>query len=185
MKIQETELPGLKVIEPDVFGDSRGFFMESWNLRRFSEQGLDFNFVQDNVSLSRKGILRGLHFQNPGQQGKLVHVLRGEVFDVVADIRVGSPTFGRWFGIRLSSENHLQLYVPKGFAHGFCVLSDEALFVYKCTDFYNQDVEFSLRWNDPDLDIAWPVPEPSVSDKDEKGLLLKDLPQESLPRFDV
>lgn len=183
MKIESTALPGVLLIEPDVFGDSRGFFLETWNRRRYRDAGLDREFVQDNVSLSRKGILRGLHFQNPNPQGKLVQVLQGEVFDVVVDIRVGSPTFGRWFGVRLSGENHHQLYVPEGFAHGFCVLSETALFSYKCTDFYNPGAEYSLRWDDPDLGISWPIENPILSAKDQSARYLKDFPRDVLPIF--
>ncbi|HYE37890.1 dTDP-4-dehydrorhamnose 3,5-epimerase [Methylocaldum sp.] len=181
MNIESTPLPGVLLIKPDVFGDTRGFFLETWNRRRYREAGLDREFVQDNVSLSRKGILRGLHFQNPGPQGKLVQALQGEVFDVAVDIRVGSPTFGRWFGALLSEENHHQLYVPEGFAHGFCVVSETALFSYKCTDFYNPSAEYSLRWDDPDLGIAWPIDNPVLSTKDESARFLKDFPRDTLP----
>jgi len=183
MNIESTPLPGVLLIKPDVFGDARGFFLEAWNLRRYREAGLDRDFVQDNVSLSRKGILRGLHFQNPNPQGKLVQVLQGEVFDVAVDIRAGSPTFGRWFGALLSEENHHQLYVPEGFAHGFCVLSDTALFSYKCTDFYNPHAEYSLRWDDPDLGIVWPIDHPVLSAKDQAARYLKDFPRDTLPAF--
>jgi dTDP-4-dehydrorhamnose 3,5-epimerase len=131
--------------------------------------------VQDNLSLSRKGILRGLHFQNPGPQGKLVYVLQGEVFDVAVDVRADSPTFGQWYGVTLSAENHRQLFVPEGFAHGFCVTSETALFAYKCTDFYNPKAEFSLLWNDPDIGIEWPITNPELSEKDKNGLCLKNL----------
>jgi dTDP-4-dehydrorhamnose 3,5-epimerase len=167
-----------------VFGDHRGYFQESWNRRKFAELGLDLDFVQDNLSFSRKGILRGLHFQNPQPQGKLVQALQGEVFDVAVDIRKGSPHFGQWFGTVLSAENHLNLYVPEGFAHGFCVLSETALFAYKCTGFYNPPSEFSLRFDDPDIGIAWPLDgEPSLSAKDGNAVLLKDFPEESLPLY--
>ena len=184
MKIEETSLPGVLLIQPDVFGDHRGYFQESWNRRKFAELGLNLDFVQDNLSFSRKGILRGLHFQNPQPQGKLVQALQGEVFDVAVDIRKGSPTFGQWFGAVLSAENHLNMYVPQGFAHGFCVLSETALFAYKCTDFYNPATEFSLRFDDPDIGIAWPLDgEPSLSAKDRDALLLKDFPEASLPLY--
>lgn len=181
MIVESTTLPGVLLIKPDVFGDARGYFIESWNRRRYAEAGLDRDFVQDNQSLSKQGILRGLHFQNPSPQGKLVQVLRGEVFDVAVDIRFGSPTFGQWFGAILSEENHHQLWVPEGFAHGFCVTSEMALFSYKCTDFYNPKAEFSLRWDDPDLGIAWPIDTPALSAKDQAGMLLKDFPREALP----
>ena len=184
MKVIETKLPGVVVLEPDVFGDKRGFFLETWNQKRYEEVGIRETFVQDNVSLSRQGIVRGLHFQNPQSQGKLVQVLSGEVLDVVVDIRVGSPTFGQWIGERLSGENHKQIYVPPGFAHGFCVVSDEVLFSYKCTDFYNPDTEHGIIWNDPDIGINWPVQEPLLSTKDASYSRLKDLPPETLPHFE-
>lgn len=181
MIVEPTSLPGVLLIKPDVYGDARGYFLESWNRRRYAELGLDRDFVQDNLSRSRRGILRGLHFQNPRPQGKLVQVLVGEVYDVAVDIRLGSPSFGQWYGTLLSEDNHHQLYVPEGFAHGFCVTSDIALFAYKCTDFYNPAAEFSLRFDDPDLAIPWPVAEPQLSAKDQAGLLLKDFPRDSLP----
>ena len=180
MNVETTPLPGLLLIKPDVWGDERGFFQETWNLRRYTEAGLDRDFVQDNLSLSRKGILRGLHFQNPHPQGKLVQVLRGEVFDVAVDVRSDSTTFGQWHGVTLSEANHLQLFVPEGFAHGFCVISEMALFSYKCTDFYNPQTEFSLRWDDPDLDIDWPIKNPELSPKDQAGLLLRDFQRDAL-----
>lgn len=183
MKVEETGLPGVLLIIPRVFGDPRGCFFETWNRRRFGEAGLNFDFVQDNVSVSRKGILRGLHFQNPQAQGKLVQALQGEVFDVAVDIRRGSPTFGRWFGSLLSEENRTQLFIPAGFAHGFCVTSDTALFSYKCTDFYSPSTEFTLRWDDPDIGIEWPVADPELSAKDAQALNLADFPAENLPVF--
>jgi dTDP-4-dehydrorhamnose 3,5-epimerase len=183
MKVEQTPLPGVVLLTPQRFGDQRGFFLEAWNRRRFREHGLDLDFVQDNLSSSRKGILRGLHFQNPQPQGKLVQVLQGEVFDVAVDIRRGSPSFGRWWGTNLSSTNLQQLYIPEGFAHGFCVVSDMALFSYKCTDFYNPASEFTLRWDDPDLAITWPVGDPELSAKDAGGLRLRDLPPEALPVY--
>jgi dTDP-4-dehydrorhamnose 3,5-epimerase len=181
MKIETTPLAGVLHIKPDVYGDARGYFLESWNRRRYAEIGLDRDFVQDNLSLSRRGILRGLHFQNPGPQGKLVQVLQGEVFDVAVDIRLGSPTFGQWYGAWLSEENHHQLYVPEGFAHGFCVTGDTALFSYKCTDFYNPAAEFSLRWDDPEVGITWPIDDPALSAKDQAARFLKDFPRDALP----
>jgi dTDP-4-dehydrorhamnose 3,5-epimerase len=184
MNIKETGLPGVILIEPSVFGDARGYFKESWNRRAFEEAGLALDFVQDNVSYSRQGILRGLHFQNPNPQGKLVQALQGAVYDVAVDIRRGSPSFGRWFGALLSEENHLQLYVPEGFAHGFCVLSETALFSYKCTDFYNPKAEYSLRFDDPDIGISWPLDiAPILSGKDQAGLRLRDFPAEQLPEY--
>ena len=180
MKIETTPLSGLLVIKPDVYGDERGFFQETWNLRRYTEAGLDRHFVQDNLSYSRRGILRGLHFQNPGPQGKLVYVLQGEVFDVAVDVRADSPTFGQWYGITLSAENHTQFFVPEGFAHGFCVTSEFALFAYKCTDFYNPSAEFSLQWNDPAIGIEWPIQDPELSAKDREGIPLSAFSRESL-----
>jgi dTDP-4-dehydrorhamnose 3,5-epimerase len=184
MKITQTKLPGVLVIEPDVFGDARGFFLETFSSKRYVEAGLKLPFVQDNVSFSTKGILRGLHFQNPNAQGKLVQALSGEVFDVAVDIRVGSPSFGQWFGEKLSAENHKQMYVPPGFAHGFCVLSDTALFSYKCTDYYSQAAEGGIIWNDPDIGIAWPVREPQLSKKDAACTPLRNIPKEGLPKYD-
>lgn len=184
MKVETTPLEGVLLIEPKVFGDHRGYFQESWNRRIFAQAGLELDFVQDNLSFSRRGILRGLHFQNPNGQGKLVYVLQGEVYDVAADIRRGSPTFGRSFGTRLSADNHLQMYVPPGFAHGFCVLSETALFAYKCTAFYDPAAEHSLLFNDPDLGIAWPLDqEPTLSAKDQTARRLKDFPPELLPVY--
>ena len=184
MKVEESALPGVLLITPKVFGDHRGFFQESWNRRGFADAGLDLDFVQDNLSFSGRGILRGLHFQNPNGQGKLVHVLQGEVYDVAVDIRRGSPDFGRWFGTRLSAANHLQMYVPPGFAHGFCVLSDTALFAYKCTEFYDPAAEHSLLFDDPNLGIDWPLDQtPTLSGKDQAGRRLKDFPEELLPIY--
>jgi dTDP-4-dehydrorhamnose 3,5-epimerase len=183
MKVTQTKLSGVLVIEPDVFGDARGFFIETFSSKRYEEAGLKLPFVQDNISFSRKGILRGLHFQNPCAQGKLVQVLTGEVFDVVVDIRVGSPTFGQWFGEKLSAENHKQMYIPPDFAHGFCVLSDSALFSYKCTDYYSPAVEGGIIWNDPEIGIDWPVKEPQVSKKDAAYTRLKDIPRDKLPKY--
>ena len=174
------ELDGLLILEPKVFGDARGFFMETWHQRRYREAGIDAEFVQDNLSLSRRGTLRGLHFQNPAPQGKLLQVLQGEVFDVAVDIRRSSPTFGRWHGLTLSAENKRQFYVPHGFAHGFAVLSETALFHYKCTSFYSPDHEFTLRWDDAQIGIQWPIAEPLLSQKDAQGVLLKNAPLERL-----
>ena len=182
MNILPTEISGPLIVEPDVFGDARGFFLETWNHRRYSELGLPDQFVQDNLSFSRRGTLRGLHFQNPNPQGKLVFVLAGEVFDVAVDVRTDSPTFGRWVGVTLSAENKRQFWVPAGFAHGFCVTSETALFAYKCTDFYNPQSDGGVRWNDPELAIAWPVAEPILSGKDAQAPLLKDVPREKLFR---
>ena len=183
MKIIETKLPGVLIIEPDVFGDSRGFFMETYHKERYRAIGIEAEFVQDNTSFSRKGTLRGLHFQYPHGQAKLVQVFMGEVFDVAVDIRKGSPKFGQWFGARLSSDNKQQLFIPAGFAHGFCVLSDTALFSYKCTDFYSPTDEKGVLWSDPDIGIEWPLDDPLLSDKDEKYPCVKNLDPEYLPPF--
>lgn len=180
MKVTPCELAGLMLIEPQVFADARGYFFESWNARRFAEAGLGTPFVQDNVSFSRRGTVRGLHVQNPAAQAKLVSVLQGEVFDVVVDLRRSSPTFGHWHGLTLSAENRRQLFIPPGFAHGFAVLSETALFFYKCSEFYAPEHELTLAWNDPDLGIEWPVREPFLSPKDQRGLRLKDVPPERL-----
>jgi len=180
MNILKCDIAGLLVIEPKVFGDDRGYFLETWNRRRYAEAGIDADFVQDNISLSKRGILRGLHFQNPQPQSKLMQVLQGEVFDVAVDIRRSSPTFGRWYGIRLSGENRRQFYVPVGFAHGFAVVSESALFQYKCSSFYSPKDELTVRWDDPDIGIPWPNKEPKVSEKDSKGVKLQDMPPEQL-----
>ncbi|MCL5779512.1 MAG: dTDP-4-dehydrorhamnose 3,5-epimerase [Firmicutes bacterium] len=185
MNVLETKLPGVLIIEPDVFGDARGYFMETWQQARYAQAGLPGHFVQDNLSFSTRGVLRGLHFQNPNAQGKLVFVLQGEVFDVAVDIRAGSPTFGQWVGVTLSSENKRQLYIPEGFAHGFCVTSETALFAYKCTDFYNPAAEGGIIWNDPDIGIDWPVEKPVLSPKDNVYPKLKDISRERLPRYGV
>lgn len=157
MKITETSLPGVMLIEPRVFGDDRGFFLESWNARAFADGGLDLQFVQDNHSKSAHGVLRGLHYQNPDPQGKLVRVVAGAVYDVAVDIRRSSPRFGRWFGVELSAENKRMLWVPPGFAHGFLSLADGTEFLYKCTSFYQPANEHSLLWNDPAIGIDWPL----------------------------
>jgi dTDP-4-dehydrorhamnose 3,5-epimerase len=183
MKVLETSLPGVLTIEPDVFGDERGFFMETWNGRRYEEAGLPGRFVQDNLSYSARGVLRGLHFQNPRPQGKLVSVLRGEVFDVAVDIRVGSPTFGEWTGVTLSGENKRQFYVPPDFAHGFLVTGEDALFFYKCTEFYSPSSEGVVLWKDPDIGIEWPAGAPKVSERDGKAPPLREMPEGSLPRY--
>jgi dTDP-4-dehydrorhamnose 3,5-epimerase len=169
MKVIDTKIPDVKIIEPTVFGDERGFFMETWQQKKFEEliTGKPTQFVQDNHSKSKKGILRGLHFQTENTQGKLVRVVTGEVFDVAVDIRKDSPTFGQWVGVYLSAENKRQLWVPEGFAHGFYVTSDEAEFVYKCTNYYDQDSEVSIKWDDNSLAIDWPITlSPILSYKD-------------------
>lgn len=171
IKVTKCEIEGLCVIEPTVFKDERGFFMETYNQNDFKEAGLDMVFVQDNQSMSTKGVLRGLHFQKKFPQGKLVRVVRGAVFDVAVDLRKNSKTFGKWFGVELSAENKKQFYIPEGFAHGFLVLSDEAEFVYKCTDFYHPNDEGGLAWNDAEIGVDWPItPEMElvISEKDQK-----------------
>jgi dTDP-4-dehydrorhamnose 3,5-epimerase len=180
MKVTTCEISGLLILEPKVFTDSRGFFLEIFNQARYREAGLRADFVQDNLSFSGRGTLRGLHFQNPNSQGKLLQVLQGEVFDVAVDIRRSSPTFGQWHALVLSGQNKQQFYIPHGFAHGFVVLSEAALFHYKCTKFYSPKDELSLRWDDPDVGIEWPVKAPVVSEKDGKGLRLRDIPPERL-----
>lgn len=185
MKVTETKLPGVLIIEPQVFGDDRGFFMESWSQQRYKDAGIHQDFVQSNVSKSQQGVLRGLHFQNPNPQGKLVQVLAGEVFDVAVDIRRGSPTFGQHESIILNAENKKQFYVPEGFAHGFCVLSESATFSYMCTNYYDASADASLAWNDPELNIDWPITSPNLSEKDAIALNLKDFDVNKLPLFSI
>lgn len=176
MKISHSKLKGCVIIEPRVFGDDRGFFLETFQAVRYEQEaGIDLPFVQDNHSRSAKGVLRGLHFQKTKPQGKLVRVVRGEVYDVAVDIRKGSPTFGEWEGVILSEENKKQFWVPPGFAHGFVVLSDTADFEYKCTDYYDPSDEGSILWSDPDLNIPWPIANPVLSTKDESAKRLVDL----------
>ncbi len=179
MKIIDTIIPEVKIIEPKVFGDERGFFMETWNQRQFEERvtGKPTTFVQDNHSKSHFGILRGLHIQTENTQGKLVRVVSGEVFDVAVDLRSGSSTYGQWVGEILSAENKRQLWIPEGFAHGFYVTSETAEFVYKCTDYYHPASEVSIAWNDADINIDWPIYEtvPMLSEKDKNAKKLKEL----------
>ena len=172
MQITATALAGVFLIEPRVFEDERGYFLETYHRQRFVEAGIDAEFVQDNFSHSRRGVLRGLHYQIEHPQGKLVRVVRGEIFDVAVDLRRNSPTFGRWTGAMLSETNHHQLYIAPGFAHGFCVMSEAADVVYKCTAFYAPQHERTLLWNDPALGIEWPILDPIVSPKDRMGLPL-------------
>jgi dTDP-4-dehydrorhamnose 3,5-epimerase len=184
MKVIETDLPGVLLIEPRVFGDARGWFFESWQHERYAEVGIAGPFVQDNQAYSKRGILRGLHIQNPHGQGKLVQVMHGEVFDVAVDVRRGSPGFGRWIGIALDSETKRQLWVPAGFLHGYLVTSDEALFAYKCTDYYHPETQFSVRWDDPDIGIEWPADgAPLLSPQDRDAPLLRDIDASRLPTF--
>ena len=179
MKFEATPLQGVYLLTPKVFGDERGFFLESWNATTFANQGFDMAFVQDNHTRSARGILRGLHYQTEHTQGKLVRVTQGAVFDAVVDMRRDSPTLGQWYGTTLSAENHQMLWVPAGFAHGFYVLTDVADFQYKCTDTYHPDSEISLAWDDPQVGIEWPVPEgetPQLSGKDVQGLAFSEAP---------
>lgn len=174
MKLTPTSIPDLAIVEPKVFGDARGFFMESWNRKTFAALGLDLDFVQDNHSRSRKGVLRGLHYQLHQPQGKLVRVTSGAVFDVAVDLRRASPTFGRWEGVELSAENHRMLWVPPGFAHGFLVLSDSADFLYKTTEYYAPEHERCVLWNDQEIGIQWPLEgDPALSAKDQVGTPLR------------
>ena len=177
IKVTTGGIKGLYVIEPTVFPDERGYFMETYNLNDFKEAGLDMVFVQDNQSMSKKGVLRGLHFQKQFPQGKLVRAVRGTVFDVAVDLRADSETYGKWFGVELSAENKKQFYISPGFAHGFLVLSDEAEFAYKCTDFYHPGDEGGVAWNDPDIGVEWPIEEGMeliISEKDQKWKGLKE-----------
>ena len=177
IKVTRCEIEGLCVVEPTVFGDDRGYFVETYNYIDFKAEGLDMTFVQDNQSMSVKGVLRGLHYQKQFPQGKLVRVVSGKVFDVAVDLRTGSETYGKWFGVELSGENKKMFYIPEGFAHGFVVLSDEAVFAYKCTDFYHPGDEGGIIWNDPEIGVEWPIPEDMdliMSEKDTKWGGLKD-----------
>lgn len=178
MKVIDTSIPDVKIIEPTVFGDDRGFFMETWNQKEFDEKVAKRVFVQDNHSRSKKGILRGLHYQTQNTQGKLVRVTSGEVFDVAVDLRKSSDTFGKWVGFYLSAENRRQLWVPEGFAHGFLVTSETADFMYKCTDYYNSNSEVSIAWDDTDIGIAWPISHaPVLSSKDEQASSFNKCPK--------
>lgn len=183
MKVIETHLPGVVVIEPQVFGDARGFFYESYNEAKYREAGIARRFVQSNVSRSARGVLRGLHYQWPNPQGKLVSVLEGEVYDVAVDIRHGSPTFGQSVGVMLTAQNHRHFWIPEGFAHGFCVVSEFATFAYQCTALYDAKADAGVRWNDAALGIDWPISEPLLSDKDGKAPLLAEVPVERLPVY--
>jgi len=183
LKFTKAALPNVFLIEPDVFKDTRGFFMETYNQRKYAEGGIDRVFVQDNYSHSRHGILRGLHYQLKNAQGKLVFAITGEIFDIVVDVRIGSPKFGQWFGTRLSPENRRQIFVPEGFAHGFIVLSESADVIYKCTDFYTPGDDYGIFWADPAIDIDWPIKNPILSDKDSKNPKLREIPEELLPAF--
>ena len=181
MRGARLSIPGLVLVEPRVFGDARGFFLETYNEKRYFGLGITARFGQDNLSYSARGVLRGLHFQHPEAQAKLVSVVSGEVFDVAVDVRRGSPTFGQWAGVHLSGENRLQFYMPKGFAHGFCVLSETAYFSYKCDGYYAPAHEYSLHWADPDLGIEWPMKSPTLSTKDTAARRLRDFSPQELP----
>ena len=184
MSVTETSVPGVLVVEPRVFSDARGSFFEVYRAEAYAAMGIDATFVQDNVSISRRGVLRGLHFQQPRGQAKLIQALRGEVFDVAVDVRVGSPTFGHAAWTTLSEANRRQLYIPPGFAHGFVVTSDEAIVAYKCSEYYSPAAEHAIRWNDPALGIPWPVAAPILSPKDEAAPPLAAIPLDLLPRVD-
>lgn len=181
MNVIETSLPGVLILEPRVFGDHRGFFLESYHAARYRDHGINAEFVQDNHSRSRKGVLRGLHYQLEHAQGKLVRVGRGEIFDVAVDIRRGSPSYGHWLGVVLNDENQRQLYIPPGFAHGFCVLSEEADFIYKCTDYYYPEFEYGIAWNDPAIAIEWPLQDITLSERDQHNPTLAE--QTHLPIY--
>jgi dTDP-4-dehydrorhamnose 3,5-epimerase len=184
MKMVETRIPGVLLVELDRFGDERGWFMETWQVERYAPAGIAGPFVQDNLALSGRGVLRGLHIQNPHGQGKLVQVYAGRVFDVAVDVRVGSPTFGQWVGVTLDAAEPRQFYVPPGFLHGYYVLSEQAMFGYKCTDLYHPETQFSVRWDDPGIGIEWPLDAPPVlSDKDRDAAVLSEIPTERLPRY--
>lgn len=183
MNVLETGLPGVMIIEPDIYGDERGFFQESWKASSYASHGLPSAFAQANVSRSVKGVLRGLHYQYKQPQGKLVSVLEGTIFDVAIDIRPGSAAFGQWAGAELSASNHRQMYIPEGFAHGFLVLSDSALFHYHCTREYAPEYDASIAWNDPDIGIKWPASPTAISAKDEQAPRLRDVGKERLPEI--
>ncbi|MEA5122822.1 dTDP-4-dehydrorhamnose 3,5-epimerase [Xanthomonas floridensis] len=183
MKVIETSLPGCFVIEPRVLGDERGQFFEAWNAERFDQHGFPARFLQSNISTSTKGVLRGLHYQWPRPQGKLVSVLEGEVYDVAVDIRRGSPYFGQWTAAILSAENNRQFWIPEGFAHGFAVLSERAVFSYLCTDIYVHDADASVRWNDATIGVDWPISSPILSGKDRAAPLLEDIDDARLPVY--
>ncbi len=183
MKVSDTGLKGCRIVEPQMFGDERGFFMETWNAARYAQFGIDAVFHQSNISSSMRGVVRGLHYQWPNPQGKLVSVLEGEVYDVAVDIRRGSPHFGQWAAVLLSAQNKRQLWIPEGFAHGFAVLSERALFSYMCTNVYDKAADAGVRWDDPAIGIDWPIGEPLLSDKDAKAPLLAEVAEDRLPAY--
>jgi dTDP-4-dehydrorhamnose 3,5-epimerase len=183
MNVIPTRLPGVVVIEPRVFGDPRGYFFEVWNAARFAEAGFRLGAFQNNLSSSARGVLRGLHLQKPTAQAKLITVAHGEIWDVAVDVRVGSPTFGQWFGATLSAENHRQMFVPAGLAHGFVVTGPSATVCYQCDAPYRPAEELTVLWDDPDLGVDWPVADPALSAKDRQGLRLRDIPPDRLPKY--
>jgi dTDP-4-dehydrorhamnose 3,5-epimerase len=183
MEIIDTKIKDVKLIKPKIYGDSRGFFLETYHKDQYKKAGISDHFVQDNHSRSKKNILRGLHYQLDKMQGKLVRVSNGRVYDVAVDMREGSPTFKEHVSFILSDKNQYQLYIPPGFAHGFCVISDEADFEYKCTEFYNPNSEVGIMWNDPDIGIDWPISDPIVSDKDNKNFLISEIPNSLIPKY--
>lgn len=183
MNVLKTTLEEVLIIKPTIFSDNRGFFMEMYHQKKYGDSGIETLFVQDNFSCSVRGTLRGLHYQFPNGQAKLVQVIRGEIFDVAVDIRRGSPAFGQWTSVYLSYENKRQLFIPEGFAHGFCVLSETADVIYKCTDFYDPDVEGGILWSDQGIGIAWPIADPLVSEKDRRYSCLSDISDERLPAY--
>ena len=181
MRVIETTLPDVVIIEPQSYADQRGTFQEIFQAERYSEAGITGDFVQDNLSFSEHGVLRGLHFQSPNSQGKLVYALQGEVFDIAVDVRRGSPHFGQWVGWTLSAKNRHQIWIPEGFAHGFCVTGDSALVAYKCTHYYDAEAEKSIRWDDPEIYVDWPIAQPKISVKDADSSLLRDIDLTLLP----
>lgn len=185
MKFERTDLPEVAIIRPAVYSDARGYFMELYHKNKFMKANIDDVIVQVNLSASRYGVLRGLHYQHPKGQGKLVIVAQGSIYDVAVDIRRGSPRFGKWVGFELSDDNKKQVWIPPGFAHGICVLSDSATIIYKCTELYYPDHEHSILWNDPQLNITWPIDNPTVSDKDNSGKFLRDIDVLNLPKYDA
>lgn len=184
MKVTETKLPGVLRVEPEIYADLRGYFLETFQAERYRAAGLPGDFVQDNVSFSKGRVLRGLHLQYPNPQGKLIYAVEGEIFDVAVDLRAGSPSFGRWSGERLSAGNGRQLYIPEGFAHGFCVVSDSARVAYKCTALFAPDCDLAVLWSDPDIGIDWPVKEPVLSEKDAGAPRLRDIDRARLPQYE-
>ena len=183
IKVEKTSLPGVLVVEPRVFGDDRGFFLETFHQQKYRASGIDRNFVQDNHSHSRKNTLRGFHYQLSHPQAKLISVIRGEIFDVAVDIRKGSPTFSKWAGVHLSEENKRQLFIPEGFAHAFFVISNDADVIYKCSELYFQEDEHGVIWSDPQIGVKWPGHDPLLSDKDKKFPRLSEIPENLLPVF--